>query len=141
MHTTICHWFIYSEVSCIDEFYDIITSFYKHYGVGDLGLNRAFKLTPKSDKLLTPITSLDDVVLDDLLGYQMQKDKLIENTESFVNGRGANNVLLYADAGTGKSTSIKAILNQYYDKGLRMIEVYKHETQYLPDIIRKIKTR
>ena len=125
----------------IDEFYDIITSFYKHYGVGDLGLNRAFKLTPNTDKLLTPITSLDDVVLDDLIGYDMQKNKLIENTESFVNGRGANNVLLYGDAGTGKSTSIKAILNQYYDKGLRMIEVYKHETQYLPDIISLIKNR
>lgn len=125
----------------VDEFYDIITSFYQHYGVGSLGLNRAFKLTPNNDQLLTPITSLDDVVLDDLIGYDMQKSKLIENTEMFVNGRRANNVLLYGDAGTGKSTSIKAILNQYYDKGLRMIEVYKHESRYLSDIISLIKNR
>lgn len=125
----------------IDEFYNIITTFYQRYGVGTLGLNRAFKLEPDGDNLLKPITSLDDVILDDLIGYKMQKKKLIENTESFVNGRRANNVLLYGDAGTGKSTSIKAILNQYYDKGLRMIEVYKHETKYLSRIISLIKNR
>ena len=51
----------------------------------------------------------------------------------------ANNVLLYGDAGTGKSTSIKAILNQYYDKGLRMIELYKHEAKYLSKVISQIK--
>ena len=49
--------------------------------------------------------------------------------------------MLYGDAGTGKSTSIKAILNQYYPKGLRMIEVYKHETKYLSKIISEIKNR
>ena len=65
-------------------------------------------------------------MLDDLIGYEQQKQKLIENTEAFVAGRKANNVLLFGDAGTGKSTSVKAILNQYYSRGLRMIEVYKH---------------
>ena len=56
-------------------------------------------------------------------------------------GRKANNCLLYGDAGTGKSSSIKAILNQYYDKGLRMIEVYKHQFQDLNDVIAQIKNR
>lgn len=126
----------------INEVYDIITSFYNDYGIGTLGLNSAFKLShDKNDELLIPITSLDDVVLDDLIGYEMQKRRLIENTEAFVEGYEANNVLLYGDAGTGKSTSIKAILNQYYDKGLRMIEVYKHEAKYLPEIISLIKNR
>lgn len=55
-------------------------------------------------------------------------------------GKKANNCLLFGDAGTGKSTSIKAILNQYYDQGLRMIEVYKHQFQDLNDVIAQIKT-
>ncbi|MBE6485241.1 MAG: ATP-binding protein [Methanosphaera stadtmanae] len=125
-----------------DEMFDIVTDFYKKYGVGKYGLNRAFQLShDKNKEFIIPITSLDDVVLDDLVGYELQKKKLIHNTESFVNGKKANNVLLYGDAGTGKSTSIKAILNQYYSKGLRMIEVYKHETKYLSKIISEIKNR
>ena len=125
-----------------EEMFDIVTDFYKKYGVGKFGLNRAFQLShDKNMDFIIPITSLDDVVLDDLLGYELQKEKLIHNTESFVNGKKANNVLLYGDAGTGKSTSIKAILNQYYSKGLRMIEVYKHETKYLSKIISQIKNR
>ena len=90
---------------------------------------------------LIPITATSDVVLDDLIGYDLQKEKLIANTEAFVSGRAANNVLLYGDAGTGKSTSIKAILNQYYSRGLRMIEVYKHEFRYLQRILAEVKNR
>lgn len=125
-----------------EEMLDIVTEFYKKYGVGKYGLNRAFNLSHDPNKeFMIPITFLDDVVLDDLLGYEIQKKQLIHNTEAFVNGKKANNVLLYGDAGTGKSTSIKAILNQYYPKGLRMIEVYKHETKYLSKIISEIKNR
>ena len=67
--------------------------------------------------------------------------KLIDNTKAFVEGKKANNCLLFGDAGTGKSSSIKAILNQYYDQGLRMIEVYKHQFQDLNDVIAQIKNR
>ncbi len=130
------------KVTTEDEMFDVVTDFYKKYGVGKYGLNRAFRISHDKDKdFIIPITSLDDVVLDDLVGYELQKEKLIHNTESFVNGKKANNVLLYGDAGTGKSTSIKAILNQYYSQGLRMIEVYKHETKYLSKIISEIKNR
>ena len=69
------------------------------------------------------------------------KKKLIENTEAFVQGRKANNCLLFGDAGTGKSSSIKGILNQYYDQGLRIIEVYKHQFQDLNEVIAQIKNR
>lgn len=125
-----------------DELYNVITNFYKKYGVGKFGLNRAFRIShnPESEFLI-PITSLDDVTLDDLVGYEIQKEQLINNTESFINGNKANNVLLYGDAGTGKSTSIKAILNQYYLQGLRIIEIYKHEAKYLNKIISQIKNR
>lgn len=130
------------HVETSEDMYQVVTDFYKKYGVGKYGLNRAFQLSHDSTKeFLTPITSLDDVVLDDLVGYELQKEKLVHNTESFLRGNKANNVLLYGDAGTGKSTSIKAILNQYYPQGLRMIEVYKHETKYLSKIISEIKNR
>ena len=75
------------------------------------------------------------------MGYEIAKKKLIENTEAFVQGRKANNCLLFGDAGTGKSSSIKGILNEYYDQGLRIIEVYKHQFQDLNSLIAQIKNR
>ena len=124
------------------ELYQIITDFYKTYGVGKFGLNKAFRIsTDDKSGILCPITATSDVLLDDLVGYESQKKELIQNTEAFVEGRRANNVLLYGDAGTGKSASIKAILNQYYSRGLRMIEVYKHEFKELPKVIAAIKNR
>ena len=125
------------------KMYDIITGFYKEYGVGKFGLNKAFRVNDenKEKEFLIPITATSDVQLEDLVGYELQKQKLIANTEAFVQGRMANNVLLYGDAGTGKSTSIKAILNRYYSQGLRMIEVYKHQFKDLQSIISEIKNR
>lgn len=124
------------------ELYKIVTDFYKEYGVGEFGLNKAFRIS-NDDKsgIISPITNTSDIVLDDLVGYESQKKELMNNTEAFVEGRKANNVLLYGDAGTGKSASIKAILNQYYSRGLRMIEVYKHEFKELPNVIAAIKNR
>ena len=124
------------------ELYQIITDFYKTYGVGKFGLNKAFRIsTDDKSGILCPITATSEVLLDDLVGYESQKKELVQNTEAFVEGRRANNVLLYGDAGTGKSASIKAILNQYYSRGLRMIEVYKHEFKELPKVIAAIKNR
>jgi hypothetical protein len=124
------------------ELYQIVTDFYKAYGVGEFGLNKAFRIsTDEKSGILSPITTTSDMVLDDLVGYESQKKELMLNTEAFVEGRKANNVLLYGDAGTGKSASIKAILNQYYDRGLRMIEIYKHEFKELPKVISAIKNR
>ena len=70
-----------------------------------------------------------------------RKKKLVDNTKAFVEGRRANNVLLFGDSGTGKSTSIKAIINEYYDEGLRMIEIYKHQFKDLSTVISLIKNR
>ena len=124
------------------ELYQIITGFYKTYGVGKIGLNKAFRISADDKSgILCPITTTSDIVLDDLVGYESQKEELLQNTEAFVEGRKANNVLLYGDAGTGKSASIKAILNQYYSCGLRMIEVHKHEFKELPKVIAAIKNR
>ncbi len=125
-----------------EEMYRIVTDFYKRYGVGKFGLNKAFRIRENEDgSVLAPITTTGSMVLDDLIGYEEQKKRLVENTEAFVEGRAANNVLLFGDAGTGKSTSIKAVLNQYYGRGLRMIEVYKHEFKELSRVIAEIKNR
>lgn len=125
-----------------NEIFDIVTQFYYDYGVGKFGLNKAFRVRHEDEDVeLFPITNTDDVRLSDLIGYEIQKKKLIENTEAFVEGRKANNVLLFGDSGTGKSTSIKAILNEYYDRGLRMIEIYKHQFQDLSTVISQIKNR
>ena len=125
------------------EFFNVITNFYKAYGVGMFGLNKAFRIEENgiNDIQFVPINNMDEVVLDDLIGYEYQKQQLVANTESFVAGKKANNVLLFGDSGTGKSTSIKAIVNQYYDSGLRMIEIYKHQFRYLSKIIASIKNR
>ena len=79
--------------------------------------------------------------MDDLVGYEIPKQKLRDNTVAFVEGKKANNCLLFGDAGTGKSSCIKAIANEYYDRGLRIIEVYKHQFQDLNDVITQIKNR
>lgn len=124
------------------EFQEILTQFYKEFGVGKLGLHKAFRIAhTDAGAEIVPITKTSHVHLDDLVGYEIAKQKLVDNTEAFVSGRRANNCLLFGDAGTGKSSSIKAILNQYYDRGLRMIEVYKHQFHDLNDVIAQIKNR
>ena len=132
-----------AEASTVEEFMADMVQFYKDFGVGKLGLNKAFRIEHGKDgkPVIAPITRIAHVNLDDLVGYEIPKQKLIENTEAFVRGRKANNCLLFGDAGTGKSSSIKGILNRYYDEGLRIIEVYKHQFQDLNDVIAQIKNR
>ena len=107
------------------------------------GLNKAFRIRDKSEGMIEflPINNMDKVMLDDLVGYELQKKKLVDNTRAFVEGRKANNVLLFGDSGTGKSTSIKAIVNAFYPQGLRMIEIYKHQFKDLSGVIAQIKNR
>lgn len=126
-----------------NEFFDCVTAFYKDYGVGMFGLNKAFRIAGQENGEIRflPINNMDAVMLDDLIGYEFQKKKLVENTQAFVEGKAANNVLLFGDSGTGKSTSIKAIVNEFYPQGLRMIEIYKHQFKDLSTVIAQIKNR
>ncbi len=125
-----------------EEMKATLTEFYREYGVGKFGLHKAFRIVRGEQGAdIVPILNMAHVHLDDLVGYEIPKRKLIENTEAFVEGRKANNCLLFGDAGTGKSSSMKAVANTYYDKGLRMIEVYKHQFRDLNDVIAQIKNR
>lgn len=132
-----------AQADSVETFMEDMVEFYRDFGVGTLGLHKAFRVGHDGDGqvVIQPITNIAHVHLDDLVGYEIAKKKLIDNTEAFVEGRKANNCLLFGDAGTGKSSSIKAILNQYYEKGLRIIEVYKHQFQDLNEVIAQIKNR
>lgn len=135
-----------AEKFCMDhtaeEMKATLTQFYKEYGVGKFGLHKSFRIVhDESGVHIEPILNIAHVTLDDLVGYEIPKKKLTDNTDAFVAGKKANNCLLFGDAGTGKSSSIKAIANEYYDKGLRIIEVYKHQFQDLNEVISQIKKR
>ncbi len=126
----------------VQAFKSCVTEFYREYGVGKFGLHKAFRVLPGEEgPRIVPINNTAAVGLDDLVGYEAQKQKLTENTESFVKGAHANNCLLFGEAGTGKSTSIKAVLNKYYPMGLRMIELYKHQFKDLTLILSQVKNR
>ncbi|HHV09105.1 MAG TPA: ATP-binding protein [Clostridiales bacterium] len=125
-----------------EEIFVHVTDFYRDYGVGAFGLNKAFRIKGHQEDLeIFPITNTQEVLLSDLVGYELQKKKLVDNTRAFVEGKKANNVLLFGDSGTGKSTSVKAILNEYYKDGLRMVEIYKHQFEDLSAVIAKVKNR
>lgn len=88
---------------------------------------------------LREIRRLDPIQLDQLLGVDRQKQQLCLNTERFLDGRPANNALLWGSRGTGKSSLIKALLQRYHDRGLRMIEVDKDDLVDLPEIVDSIR--
>ena len=131
-----------AEAADENEFFTLVTDFYRAYGVGMFGLNRAFRIQKLETGVeFLPINNTDKIMLSDMIGYEIQKKALVDNTEAFLKGIPANNVLLYGDAGTGKSSSVKALINEYYDSGLRMIEIYKHQFRDLSEIIATIKNR
>ena len=127
-----------SNSQSVEEFYEILYEHYHQYGVGKYGLNKAFRF--HEGKIIS-IDHIGNNTLNQLIGYQTQKERLKANTEAFIQGKKANNVLLYGDSGTGKSSSIKALLNEYYKDGLRMVEVYKHQFIHLPQIINELQNR
>ena len=132
-----------AQAESTEAFFRIVTTCYRDYGVGMFGLNRAFRIRSGADGGVTflPINNTDKTMLSDLVGYELQKQELVRNTEAFLRGQPANNVLLYGDAGTGKSSCVKALLNEYYDDGLRMIEIYKHQFHDLSAVSAAIKQR
>ncbi len=90
-------------------------------------------------ELLRPVFETDPIRLADLQGVDRQKEALVRNTERFLAGRPANNALLWGARGTGKSSLIKALLNEYVDQGLRVVEVDKNDLVWLPEIIDEIR--
>lgn len=123
---------------CLED----IIEFYRHYGTGEFGEYRAFVWEHEDDdEYLRGIEEPDPVRLKDLVGYEDQKEIIIDNTKQFLNGYQANNLLLYGSRGTGKSSTVKAIINEYYNDGLRLIEVDKNKLVDFTKIIRILKNK
>ncbi len=109
------------------------------FGYGDYARYHMFRLQPDDANehgyLLKPVRYPDTVTLEDLIGYTLQREQVIANTKALLRGKKASNVLLYGDAGTGKSASVKAIANTFADRGLRLIELGKEELHLLPKLL------
>ena len=125
-----------------DECLEDLRNFHKTYGCGIYARNIAF-VWEKSDGhgYLKGIDSPDAITLNELVDYQNERSRVIENTLQFLGGFPSNNVLLYGDRGTGKSSTVKAILNEYHSHGLKMLEVPKAYLADFPLIIRHLKNR
>lgn len=125
-----------------DECLEELKNFHKSYGCGVFARYVAF-VWEKSDGqgYLKGIDSPDAITLTELVEYQNERSRVIENTLQFLKGFPSNNVLLYGDRGTGKSSTVKAILNEYHPQGLRMVEVPKAYLADFPLIIRHLKNR
>lgn len=134
-----------AEAADVKDFTRALMDHYEKCGAGMFGLYKAFRVDPsaagETDLRLIPVTDSEDVSFDKLIGYETQKKMLKDNTEAFLNGHFANNVLLYGDSGTGKSTSVHALMHEYADRGLRLIEVSKPDRAKIPQILSAIKKR
>jgi len=90
---------------------------------------------------LRPVVHIDPVEFEQLVGIEEQKRALVRNTERFLDGEGANNALLWGSRGTGKSSLVKALLNRYKARGLRLIQVDRNDLIELPEIVDDIRER
>ncbi len=106
------------------------------YGYGIFAFNCMFSST--DDGEIVPVESADKISIDSFIGYQEERKKVLDNTEVFIKGQPAANILLYGDAGTGKSSTVKAVANHLFDSGIRLIEIRKNQLLLLPKIMAKI---
>ena len=104
-------------------------------GTRGYGIFARYHVFTVEDGSLVPVKHPDPQKLEELPGYEREREKVIANTVALLEGKPANNVLLYGDAGTGKSSTIKAIANAYADRGLRLVEVKKNQLYQIPDLM------
>ena len=119
-----------------------LIDYHKNNGTGRAPAYSAFvweRFENDDEGHLREIKNPDPIKLSDLIGYEMQKEEILDNTEHFLKGLPANNLLLYGARGTGKSSTVKAVLNEYYDQGLRLIEVDKEQLSDFTRIIRLLR--
>lgn len=112
---------------------------YNKFGCGQLAEYAMFRWDNKSG--LKAITNCDEIRLSDLIGYDYQKNELVNNTQAFIKGYAANNVLLVGARGTGKSSAVKALANEYFEQGLRLLEISKEQIIEFPQILKYISQR
>ncbi len=106
------------------------------YGYGIFTANCMFSVTDTG--AVVPVATADETTIADFIGYQEERQRVIDNTLSFIEGRSASNILLYGDAGTGKSSTVKAVANHFFDEGLRLVEIRKTQLLLLPKVMAEI---
>lgn len=126
--------------------YELVSEIGQHFyrnGLGLFGRYRAFRwqVDVSGRGRLSGVEVVDPISLKNLVGYDEQRQPLIENIEAFVAGKGANNVLIYGERGTGKSSTVKALLNAYQDKGLRLVEVHPSHLNGYQEILPFLRGR
>ena len=122
----------------VEEIVDALIEHYKKFGYGDIADYRAFRYD-ETNKNLVGIKHFEKIFLDDLIGYAHQKELLTKNTNSFIERKPANNVLLVGARGTGKSSSVKALVNENYMRGLRLVQLTKPQLKYLPEVMETLR--
>ncbi len=123
-----------TEAGDPEELLDLLIMHYRKLGCGIQAKYIAFKY----DGSLTGVSDVDVVSFDSLVGIEYQKQALIDNTKTFVMGKAANNVLLFGDRGTGKSSSVKALLNMFASDGLRVVETPKNCIKDIPELTKTL---
>ena len=124
------------------ELVEALADHYAEAGTGIFGRYRAFRWVVRDEVgSLEGIAAPDPIRVEDLVGYQREREVVLRNTRHFVQGLPANNTLLYGDSGTGKSSLVKALLNKFGDRGLRLVEVPKEHLADYPYIIRQLRGR
>lgn len=106
------------------------------YGYGIFTANCMFSVTDTGS--VVPVVTADETTIADFIGYREERQRVIDNTLSFIEGRSASNILLYGDAGTGKSSTVKAVANHFFDEGLRLVEIRKTQLLLLPKVMAEI---
>lgn len=117
------------------DFLQAYSDYLKTISETGYGIYRQYGFFHYGSAGLIPVRYPDSQKLSDLIGYQRQRDLVIRNTEALLEGKSSANVLLYGDAGTGKSSTVKAIANEYRGRGLRLVEINKHQLHLLPEIM------
>ncbi len=114
---------------------DRIANLHK-YGYGIFSSVCMFRLS--DDKQIEPIVSADKISMVQFIGYEAEREKIVANTKAFIEGRPAANALLCGDAGTGKSSTVKAVANAFFNEGIRLIELRKDQLRFLPLVMAQI---
>ena len=122
----------------VDLIADAFINHYKKFGYGDIADYRAFRFDEVTKNLIG-IKHFEKIRLDDLIGYAHQKELLTKNTAAFISRKPANNVLLVGARGTGKSSSVKALVNENYAKGLRLVQLTKPQLKHLPEVMETLR--
>ena len=117
---------------------DVFINHYKKFGTGDIATCRAFRWDSEN-KNLVGIKNFETIRLEDLIGYAHQKELLTKNTQAFLAKKPANNVLLVGARGTGKSSGVKALVNEYYTEGLRLVQLTKLQLKELSKVMETLK--